>query len=387
MRTQTPGFIGSRLREAREAYGLTASAVSEWLDVSRQAVSQYETGASSPSPEVLDVICAKFPLRRQFFFRPSLQGDDAPIMYRSMTSATKFARAKAERKFAWFKEIALYVGMNVLFPTVNLPAIETPDDPREITDELIDDTATAARRYWKLQDGPISNLVWLLENNGVLIAAHDLNARTLDAFSQWSQVLNAPCIVLGTDKSSASRSRFDAAHELGHLLLHRKVPQTMLNRPDAYKLIESQAHRFATALLLPAQQFASELGAPTLDRMRELKLRWKVSIGAMIMRARDLDLIGDQTHTRLLINRTQRGWRTCEPHDDILEPEVPRLFSRSFDMLFRNNVLSPDSIERDLGFSQKVVESLCGLPEGFISGSMPEDDGPRLLKFPQRVTA
>jgi Zn-dependent peptidase ImmA (M78 family)/DNA-binding XRE family transcriptional regulator len=383
MKVGTPGFVGKRLREAREAYGFTASAMTEWLGVTRQAISQYENGSSSPSPEVLDIICSKFPLKRQFFFREPLNGDDCPIMYRSMTAATKFARSKAEQKFAWFKEVAIYLRRFVVFPTVNLPNIDAPADPRELSDDQIEDAAQLARRHWNLQDGPISNVSWLLENNGILIANHDLNARTLDAFSQWSTVLDAPCVVLGVDKHSAARSRFDAAHELAHLLLHRTASKTVLNRKDVYSLVESQAHKFAAAFLLPAAQFATELRRPTLDAMRELKLRWKVSIGAMIMRAGDLELISEDATARLFINRTQRGWRTTEPHDDILEPERPRLFQRSFEAIFSNKVLTPDCVENDLGFTSKVIESLCGLPEGFFDGEDNKEDEPQLLRFPR----
>lgn len=54
MRVGTPGFSGQRLREAREARGLTAISVSELAEVSVQAVYHYESGRMSPSPDVLE---------------------------------------------------------------------------------------------------------------------------------------------------------------------------------------------------------------------------------------------------------------------------------------------------------------------------------------------
>ncbi len=45
---------------------------------------------------------------------------------------------------------------------------------------------------------------------------------------------------------------------------------------------EHEAHRFASAFLMPAPEFARDLRTPTLEGMRITKSRWGVSIGAMI---------------------------------------------------------------------------------------------------------
>ena len=51
--------------------------------------------------------------------------------------------------------------------------------------------------------------------------------------------------------------RRDAAHELGHIVLHAKVPQDTLTKPEQFKKIEKQAHRFAAAFLIFHHQGAS----------------------------------------------------------------------------------------------------------------------------------
>jgi transcriptional regulator with XRE-family HTH domain len=40
----TPGFVGDRLREAREARGLSAVSLADLLGITRQAISLYESG-------------------------------------------------------------------------------------------------------------------------------------------------------------------------------------------------------------------------------------------------------------------------------------------------------------------------------------------------------
>jgi predicted transcriptional regulator len=53
MKPGTPGFVGARLKEAREARFLSAIALADLVGVSRQAISLYENGAKTPGPEVM----------------------------------------------------------------------------------------------------------------------------------------------------------------------------------------------------------------------------------------------------------------------------------------------------------------------------------------------
>src|SRR5206468_12535337 len=94
----------------------------------------------------------------------------------------------------------------ITFPTPKFPDLNAPEDPRRITDQDIEQYAAYTRKFWGIGDGPISNVLWLVENNGAIVSRYELGARKLDAFSQWREADNAPFIVLGSDKSSASRS-------------------------------------------------------------------------------------------------------------------------------------------------------------------------------------
>ncbi|MBK8210507.1 MAG: ImmA/IrrE family metallo-endopeptidase [Rhodospirillales bacterium] len=67
---------------------------------------------------------------------------------------------------------------------------------------------------------------------------------TVSAFSFWEG--GHPFIFLGADKQSAARSRFDAAHELGHLILHRGVAEEDLEAD--LNRFEREAHRCQPAL-------------------------------------------------------------------------------------------------------------------------------------------
>lgn len=404
MRPGTPGFVGEKLREGREARELTAIALSELIGVTRQAVSQYEGGAQYPAPYVMRRITEVLRLPYHFFLAPPSPEETDPIFYRSLESATKHARLRAERRFGWLRKIASYLRGLVQFPKVNFPDFGPQGDPRRITDRDIERTAAETRRFWGLKDHSISNIAWLVENNGAVLSRFEMGSDKLDAFSQWNESETAPYFVLGSDKDSAVRSRYDVAHELGHMILHRGIQRERLKDKVLFKLIENQAHRFAGAFLLPESTFSDEfLRSPTLDQFKAIKPKWKASIQFMIMRCFDLGIISSDQKTRLFANLSARGWRRREPLDDEIEPERPRFLRRSIELLIDRQVIAPTEIPFRLKLSARDIEELAGLDLGYFgqweTGSPdvlqfevptdPEDNGPddqtSIIRFPRAL--
>lgn len=376
MRPGTPGFVGPRLREAREARGLSAIALADLLGISRQAVSQYETGEITPGPEVMRAIADRMGLPVQFFRSTGAEADLGAVFFRSMAAAVKPARLRARRRYAWLRAIADYVGQYVDLPPPNLPDLGLPGDPTKIGTADIEGAASALRRHWRLGEGSISNVVWMLENQGVVVARDELGAIELDAFSSW--VEGTPFVVLGSDKAAAARSRFDAAHELGHLVLHRRVDAARLERKADFKLIEHQAHRFAGAFLLPAAGFARDIWVATLDELLALKPKWGVSLGGMIHRAADLELVSADHAQRLWRSRARRGWAKQEPLDDEMPMEQPRLLRRSFELILDEAGVGPAEVLDSLPYAPIDIEDLAALPRGQLS------EGPLPLRLGDR---
>ncbi|MEM8758010.1 MAG: ImmA/IrrE family metallo-endopeptidase [Planctomycetota bacterium] len=254
-----------------------------------------------------------------------------------------------------------------------MPDFDLGDDPTAIDFQSIEQIAQDTRRAFGIGDGPIPDLVLLLENHGVVVARQDLLAATLDAFSNWTGN-GVPFIVLGSEKGSekpsAVRSRFDAAHELAHCVLHRRVPPRRLRDKATNKLLEDQAHYFAGAFLLPASTFKPDVFVPTLNAFVPLKSKWKASIGAMIKRCAHLGIISEYQERRLFQNRARRGWSTWEPLDDELPLESPRLIERSFALLQENGLADRAEVESALGLFVEDVESVTGLPEGFFGDTV-----------------
>src|SRR5690349_8107394 len=117
----TPGFEGSRLREAREARGLSAASLAEVVGISRQVISQYEHGQTAPTPDNLYLIAGTLNLPVAFFLQPPRALADRTVFFRSLAAATKGERAKAERRLDWLEDLVKYLETFVEFPAVAFP--------------------------------------------------------------------------------------------------------------------------------------------------------------------------------------------------------------------------------------------------------------------------
>ena len=358
MSVGTPNFVGERLKEAREARGLTGVTLAELVGVKRASISQYELGNASPKFDVLQKLATVLNVPRAFFLRPLAQPDTDSLFYRSMSAATKSDRLKASRKYSWLKQLTTYLRGYVRFPRIQIPLLDVPPEIDAIDTNAIAFAASLTRKCWGLGDGPISDVTLLFENNGVIVSKVTFNTMRMDGFSSWDETSKTPYVVLGEDKGSAVRSRFDAAHELGHLVLHRNLPPQSISNPINNKAIESQANEFAGAFLLPEETFVEDLYIVSLDSLKALKSKWKVSIASMLHRADALDMTTEKQSKGLWVNLTRRGWRTREPLDDQLEPESPRLLRRAVELIINKGVLDPGQIISDLCLSSLDISEL-----------------------------
>lgn len=358
----TLGFVGPRLKEAREARGINGVSLAELVGVTRQAISQYETGSSKPSPETLEKIAASLNLPIAFFLTNAPPFDDAPVYFRSLSAATKSARLRERRRLLWHRHIVDFLSTFADLPEPRVPTLDAKA-PAEISDEEIEEAAEQTREQWQLAPGPVAHVVDALETHGAIVVRSPLGADSLDAYSTWFG--ERPHVVLSDDKRSAVRSRYDAAHELGHLVLHRYMSTTTVSTPADVKELERQAHAFAGAFLLPAATFAGDVSIPTLDGFLALKVRWGASVGAMVMRARALSLVDDDQGRRLWVGYSSRGWRRREPYDDELAIEQPRILRAAFDIA-KAEIGSVAQLRLTLPYARTDIEQLTSLPPGYL---------------------
>jgi len=217
----------------------------------------------------------------------------------------------------------------------------------------------------------------LLESKGIVVCRYELQGENVEAFSFWNG--SRPFIFMASDKESGVRIRYDLAHELGHLILHRWVEQSEIDDPARLKVIESEANRFAGAFLLPKTSFPNEIYTLRLDAFLPLKERWKVSIQSMVYRCKDLEIIDADQYLNLYKQISFRKWRKKEPLDDPrqIPLEQPRLLKRAMELVLEKRK-KPDEITNELHLSGDWIEVFCNLDPGSFRGRQPSDFEPTL---------
>lgn len=234
------------------------------------------------------------------------------------------------------------MGVQYLERRVRLPEVELPELDPESSPER---AAQAVREAWELGEGPIRNVVGLLERKGVIISRLPAATDELDAFSCW--VGSRPFIILVSNKDAADRARFDAAHELAHLLHHDAHPG------DA--AVERVAHAFAAEFLAPTRSIRAAL-PKRVDwrRLADLKLEWGVSMAMLLRRMRDLAVISDAAYRRGMMDLSRRGWSRSEPID-IGVPERPELLARAMALLEEHRDFTLDQLANDLALGRDNI--------------------------------
>lgn len=357
------GFQSERLSQILAARRLTQVQLASMVEVSPATISKWRAGTQAPEREALERLAGVVNVTPEWFTRPPAAKVTLPL-FRSNASAHVAARAMLEARLEWAQDVAAALMEYVDYPDVNLPT-RTYTDPEEVTSEDIEKAACECRDRWRLGRSAIQDLALAVESAGIILVREETGVAQIEGLSAWSKVLDRPLVLLSADKDNGYRSRFDLAHEIAHLILHRHIQRTTDNA--RHKLMEQQAHRFAGALLLPAETFATEVRVPpTLDDLLLLKHRWGASAAAIIMRLKALDLLDEECAIALFKRRSTRWGAKSEPGDGDRKPEQPRLLRRTIDLLVDEKVMPLEAIPRHIGLAAGDIEAIAALPEGYF---------------------
>ena len=334
-------FNPLRLNEARLYRKMTIEELANAIGASKQAISQFENKKNAPDFNTLKKIsnALSFPI---LFFRENM-GEDAVLgntYFRAPFSSNKKDLHSQRIKAKYVAFIQSCLSEYVDFPLLNIPRFDDINDIERI--------ANQARDYWGLGREPIPDMVSLLERNGIIVSEFSTDGRTIDAFYQYGEMFGREyyCVVLGTDKLTFARRQFNAAHELAHILLHEHNNDIDELDRDEFRKREIEANKFASAFLLPREEFEQDvrLYSNKLNYYIELKRKWKVSMAAMILRASDIEVINANQYQYLMRQMSSNGWRTQEPLDEYLVIKKPKALKQAINMLLLNDYLSPKQI-------------------------------------------
>lgn len=304
---------------ARVRRRLTKAQLAKELGVTSRSLQNYETGASAPDLELLARIAKLLKFPQQFFFIE----EDMPEIREHAVSFRKLSKMTDAMKACAFAAGAIAFKVNQwVEERFSLPEADLPD----LSDLAPEEAAATLRRLWGLGNAPIPNMVHLLESKGIRVFSLAEETREVDAFCTWHE--GKPFMFLNTVKS-AERSRFDAAHELGHLVRDTHTMQHGLaHAPE----MERQADAFASAFLMPKESVAAnQPPAYTIKYLMKLKHYWGVSLAAMAYRFNSLGLVSEWNYRSLCIEIAKSGYRTSEPEP--MERETSQLLTKVLDIL------------------------------------------------------
>ena len=303
---------------ARQSRGLSQTALANAAGVSQSIIARYEAGVRDVTPEHLALISDALDYPSRFFRQPAGQvgaGSEVFHRKRARIPARVLDRTYAEAAVRRMEVGALREALDGVF---NFPAFPFyPIDEYDYDPEKI---ARTVRAVWQLPPGPVFNVTRTVEENGGIVVAHKFDNR-IDGFACRSMGL-PPVFHLNRDLPP-DRWRWTLAHEVGHMVMHSEVT-------NSGKEIEEQAHRFAGEFLAPAHQLEPQLRRLNMGKLAPLKIEWKISMQALVMRARDLGAIDARQHKSLMVQLSRNGYRTREPAN--LDPPVERP-SLLFDMV------------------------------------------------------
>lgn len=293
----------NRLRAYRAIEGDNQAELGEKLGMSPQMVSAVESGRRTFTGDL-----AKLGYAPTRFDTPTMS--DPLHRHRASTTAAAKNRAQELLRLAGevFKELRDKTDRAPYLALEKLPAPTTTD---EWEDAAIDVRALLQHE----ERGPIRNLTSATERAGICIVPMP-GLPGIDGLSAW---VDDVAVIGLTPNVPGDRFRFSLAHEIGHLTFHRMKSDTT----------ESEANRFAGALLFPHREFDAAMpDYPQLSHFIELKKSWGMAVSAINYRAHDLGHVDDKRYRALQIQMSK--WHRVEPAG--FDPAYGELLAKLIDV-------------------------------------------------------
>jgi Zn-dependent peptidase ImmA (M78 family) len=345
-------FNSSRLKIARQRARLTKKELAARVGVDPRAISGFEAGQYLPTDDNIDRIALAVGFPREFFVADDIEVvSPEGVSFRSMSKMTS-----KQRDAAVAAGSIAFVLNDWIDREFDLPGVDIPDfanvDPEIAAESL--------RLQWSLGQKPIKNMVHLLESKGVRVFSLAENCVEVDAYSVWRGP--RPFVFLNMGKSG-ERRRFDAAHELAHLVLHRHAAP---NGTEA----EKEAHAFAAAFLMPTAGIKA-IGrvVPNLSFIIEHKKKWVVSASTMTMRLHSLGMLTYYHYNRLFVELSSKGYRSNEPNG--IKAETSQVWGKVFSTLRAEGLGVQGLADKLLLPADEIVNLVFGL----VTMGLPSTEG------------
>lgn len=344
-----PNFRMARL--ARELRGLTQTQTAERGGIPQARLSRIETGQIDIEDKDVGALVAALELPPSFFFEPGAPAAVPLFRKRAIRSARKLSTIQARLN------CAVLIAQRLIAAGIDIDHANFFPDPGELPADDPVGAAEILRRDWRLPIGRVDDVTAVIESAAGLVLRVDFgNDDASAAFIGLHDDEARLWFLINTRETAGDRVRLSLAHELGHAVLHRRLPS--IEEAET----EQQAFRFASTLLLPPSEFdpAVPFDALTLGGARGLKQTYGVSMQAIIRAAYERGRISRTRYTSLFKQLSARQWRTEEP--DPIPIEEPRIWP---------GVLAVH--RRDHGFADSDIAEIARVDQATLADLFPED--------------
>lgn len=295
---------------ARRAQSLSQTELAERLEIAQPYVSRFESGLSTslpiPTERLAKALSVPPPLLMRF--DSVLDPSKSTNHYRKKASVTKGSLDTAHARINLAR-----IRISRLLEEIELESpCRIPKHPVVAPDQLPAHIAASVRRDWQMPIGPVTSVIGAIERAGCLVVPLDFGSDDIDAVHH--QCPGLPPMFFFNATKPADRIRFSLSHEIGHLVMHDLSSESM----------EDEANQFASDFLMPEDEILDELATSlSIRTLAHLKRKWRVSMHAIIYRAKHIGAITERRAENLFIELTKAGWRTKEPFP--IAPEQPAL--------------------------------------------------------------
>lgn len=333
-------FNPRRLSLARMRRRLTARALAELTGLVPDTISRLENGSNFPDESTIEKLVEALGFPVEFFSdRDPEDIDTGAVSFRSFSKMSAKERDAAISAGCLGLQLSAWVEGRFSLPTPNLIDLSHETNPEA--------AASYLRQHWGMGERPVTNMLALLETQGVRMFSLSENTASVNAFSFWRD--EKPYVFLNNFKTAES-SIFDSAHELGHLVLHKH------GDPKETRSAEREANSFASAFLMPAKDVKARIGRPiSINTVLTLKGRWRVSAMAMAYRLNILGILSDWQYKSVCIELGKRGYRLAEPTG--IERETSIIWRKVLSQLWSEKTTKND-IAKSLNLPLDELEGL-----------------------------
>lgn len=332
-------YNGERLLTLRRLHGLTQTEVGARLEVTQGHLSKLEH-SDVPLSEALAMAASDAYAEPLSFFQvPSHPVSLGPTAFRRKAAMKAAERDRVTELYREASRVFSEVSSASGYREFDFPELNRAD-PESVAGSIRAQVGLTA-------SAPVKNVTRLVERLGIGVVTelddpqHDHDASDLSGISMPTSRNRRPLIATAViDRGDAQRMTL--AHEFGHLLLDRDAASISCSTRSPQ---ERAAFRFAGALLVPAAVILERIHeTSTFKDYLSLKADYGISVGAIIMRARDLGVISPDRARILQIQLSSRGWKKNEPVEVIVER--PRLFAQALHRVHPSGTFARASTER-----------------------------------------